>query len=96
MCSRAPRLRLVGKTRRIEDSAVRGDVKSLGQAYNGSHWVSGSVKEIDGMFDCGEIEMARLSERAFFGGTSRDSERVLQLMFGREGANGRNGVWIDC
>lgn len=52
-------------------------MRSLGQAQYDSHYASESVTEIDGMFDCGEIERARLSGRAFFGGTSCDSESAF-------------------
>lgn len=56
MCSRAPRLRLVGKTQAYRALPCEGRVGSLEQAKNDSRQVINSVKEINGMFDCGEIE----------------------------------------
>jgi hypothetical protein len=57
MCGRAPRLRLVGKNQAYRALCrVRVGVGSLDQAKNDSRRVLYSVKEINGMFDCGEIE----------------------------------------
>jgi hypothetical protein len=56
MSSRAPRLRLVGKPSVSSSLPCEDMWEAFDQAKNDSRWVSNSVKEINGMFDCGEIE----------------------------------------